>query len=95
MVESSAREYIVPFKYKKTFSAEECTELGKAFKSYDKDGNGTMDVKEFSSVLGNLGHSDVSPEQVQKLLKKVDKNDDGVIEWEEFLDMMLDVKNKG
>jgi Ca2+-binding EF-hand superfamily protein len=45
-------------------------------------------------VLGNLGHTEVTPEQVQTMLKKVDKNADGVIEWEEFLDMMQDVKHK-
>ena len=93
MVESS-QEYEVPFKYKKVFTAEECTELLKAFKSYDKDGNGTMDAKEFSAVLKNLGHTEVTPDQVQVMLKKVDKNDDGVIEWVEFLDMMQGVKHK-
>ena len=29
------------------------------------------------------------------MFKKVDKNNDSVIEWEEFLDLMQTVKNKG
>jgi Ca2+-binding EF-hand superfamily protein len=47
---------------KKIFNPEECTELARAFKGYDKDKNGTMDAKEFKAVCKELGHDEVTQE---------------------------------
>lgn len=51
-----------------------------------------MDAKEFKQVLKDLGHSDITPQQVDDVLKKVDKNNDSVIDWLEFLDMFQSIK---
>jgi len=66
-----------------------------AFKNYDENGDGTIDSKEFKNALKNMGHDNYTDEQVLAMLKTVDKNDDGVIEWVEFLDMMRMVKQSG
>ena len=42
-----------------------------------------------------MGHTDVSDEQVQNMLKSVDKNSDGTVDWIEFLDMMRSIKSSG
>jgi Ca2+-binding EF-hand superfamily protein len=38
-----------------------------------------------------MGHSDVTDAQIQELFKKVDKNNDSTIDWEEFLEMMVSI----
>lgn len=58
-----------------------------AFKLYDKDKNGSMDASEFKQVLVDLGKRDVTDQQVQEMLKQVDRNNDNVIQWGEFLDV--------
>lgn len=97
MVEASGggSTYEVPYMYRKHFNPEQVTELLNAFKSYDADGSGTIDGKEFKNALKAMGHDEVTDDQANEMLKKVDKNTDGVIEWLEFLDMMQMVKKSG
>ncbi len=35
----------------------------------------------------DLGKRDVTDQQVQEMLKQVDRNNDNVIQWSEFLDV--------
>jgi Ca2+-binding EF-hand superfamily protein len=58
-----------------------------AFKLYDLDKNGTMNASEFKQVLVDLGKRDVTDQQVLSLMKEVDKNNDSVIDWNEFLEV--------
>ena len=67
--------------------ANSTIELTHAFKLYDTDKNGTMDASEFKTVLKDLGKRDVTDEQVKNLLAEVDKNNDSVINWQEFLEV--------
>ena len=91
----AAEKYEVPYMYRKYFTPEQITELMNAFKNYDTDKSGNIDGKEFKNALKSMGHDDVTDEQTQELLKRVDKNTDGVIDWLEFLDMMQFVKKNG
>jgi Ca2+-binding EF-hand superfamily protein len=70
--------------------------LQHAFKLYDQDKNGTMNAAEFKQVLVDLGKRDVTDQQVSGMLAEVDKNNDSVIQWNEFLEMFkqLKVSNK-
>ena len=91
MVEANApaaETYEVPFAYKKLYSTETLTEMRQSFMNYDTSKDGKIDQKEFKAALQGMGHKDISDEQVQKMLDSVDKNNDGVIEWLEFLEMM-------
>ncbi len=90
MVEST-QEFVVPFAFKKVFSPEECTSLVRTFKSYDRNKSGDIDAKEFRQVCKDLGHGDITDDKIEELFKRVDKNSDGVINWEEFLTMMMSV----
>ena len=94
MVEST-HEYEVPFLYRKKFSPEESTEMVKSFKNYDVNKDGHMDKKEFKAALVDMGHRDVTDERIAELMKNVDQDGSGVIEWAEFLDMMLIIKESG
>jgi len=54
--------------HKKSLNAQEQTELIKAFKNYDKNGDGTMDCKEFKNIMIDLGHRKTTEEDAQKML---------------------------
>ena len=62
-------------------------ELQHAFKCYDVDKNGTMDMSEFKQVLKDLGKRDVTEEQVAKMMAEHDQNKDHVLSWSEFLEV--------
>ena len=87
-------QYIVPYEYRKFFSAEQTSELVQSFKNYDKDKNGVMDKNEFREALKDMGYRDLSEAKVSQVLKSVDKNQNGVIEWDEFLEMMRSCADK-
>jgi Ca2+-binding EF-hand superfamily protein len=95
MVQAGTQNYDVPFTYRKYFNTEQVTEMINAFKSYDVNGDGTIDAREFKAALNGMGHTDITDTQVAEMLARVDKNADGVIEWIEFLDMMQLIKKSG
>lgn len=82
------------FEQKKHLSAQEQTAFNKTFKNYDLDKNGTMDEKEFKNIMIDLGFRKITDEKVKEMLDSQDKNKDGVISWEEFVDMMISIKEK-
>merc|ERR1712232_1507184 len=57
-------------------------ELWSAFRTFDKDGNGKIEPKELQQVLGK------SDKEIQELIKEVDTNKDGLIDFDEFEAMM-------
>ena len=61
------------------------------FDSHDKDGSGTIDAKELRSVLKGIDElKGLDPDQLKEytgtLLKKLDKDKDASLSWEEFRD---------
>jgi Ca2+-binding EF-hand superfamily protein len=48
-----------------------------------------MNATEFKQVLKDLGKRDVTDQQVLDMLKEVDRNNDNVIQWSEFLDVSM------
>ena len=54
---------------------------------YDVDRNGYMSEKEFKHVLIDLGRRDVTDEQVKEMLNEADENKDGVLQWDEFIEV--------
>jgi len=95
MVEAASHNYEVPFTYRKHYNTEQITEMINAFKGYDKDSSGTIDATELKTVIHGMGHNEVTDAQIGEMLRRVDKNSDGVIDWIEFLDMMQGVKSTG
>jgi Ca2+-binding EF-hand superfamily protein len=47
-----------------------------------------MSASEFKQVLKDLGRRDVTDQQVQEMLAQVDRNNDNVIQWNEFLEVI-------
>jgi len=65
----------------------------RAFKTFDVDGSGTIDKEELMKLLGIDGITDlmevrVTEKEVDAIMKEVDLNGDGKIDFNEFLTMM-------
>ena len=57
--------------------------LRAAFNNFDKDKSGTIDKSEIKALLGCC-----DPDNIEKIMKQVDKDGDGAISYEEFAQMM-------
>lgn len=56
------------------------SELEAAFAYFDKDGSGTLNAEELSSVLQSVGEK-MSAEDVTEMMKEADINGDGEIDY--------------
>jgi calcium-dependent protein kinase len=61
-----------------------------AFRTFDRDGNGTIEIDEFKAMLKDqsLDKRVVGQKDVETLFQDADKNGDGQISFEEFMDML-------
>ena len=62
--------------------------LDKAFKLFDKDGNGKLSIDEIRAVFGG------DEKKWQKIIEDIDLNDDGEVDFEEFKMLMTGVNSK-
>ena len=85
--------YEFTFDQKKNLNPEEQSTIVKAFKNYDKNGDGNMDVKEFKECLIDMGFRKITDDECSKKLEENDFNKDGQIQWVEFVNMQI--KDKG
>ena len=60
--------------------------LMQAFKMFDKDGSGTITKDEIKEVLGF--DSSIDMKLIDNIIKEVDENGDGEIQFDEFCHMM-------
>ncbi|KAM5554932.1 putative calcium-binding protein CML23 [Rosa sericea] len=65
-----------------------CDDLMDAFLIFDTDKNGKISAKELRRVLVSLGCERSSLKECKQMIKGVDKNEDGVVDFEEFRLMM-------
>ena len=56
----------------------------KYFDKYDRDGNGVLTRDEFCKVLEDKYQTKFRPDQVDEMMKNVDMNNDGNVDFEEF-----------
>lgn len=60
----------------RSFTQEEKEEFVEAFNLFDRDGDGSISVKELGTVLRSLGQNPTEAE-VQSMINEVDKDGDG------------------
>lgn len=65
-------------------SDEKIGEIRSDFAFFDKDGNGQIDLSEFIELLTVLSPK-TKVRSVEEGFKMIDNNDDGFIDFEEFL----------
>ena len=64
------------------------------FLAADADGNGYLDRQEFKAVFESLkGELGLSNKMIKQIMSEADENDDGVIEYREFVPIACDVIN--
>ena len=63
---------------------EELDELREAFDYNDRDTDGKIQLDEFSSMLDEL-EAEMSKNDIEIGFKDIDTNDDGLIDFEEFV----------
>ncbi|KAF9506047.1 hypothetical protein BS47DRAFT_1353370 [Hydnum rufescens UP504] len=63
-------------------------EIKKAFKVFDKDGNGFISSAELRHVMNSLGEK-LTEQEVDEMMREADVDGDGQINHEEFVKMML------
>lgn len=64
-----------------------------AFAAYDRDGSGAMDAREINAALIECGYKP-SEDEVASLLAEADVNHDGVVQFDEFVAMVVKIKAK-
>ena len=57
------------------------------FDMFDKDGDGTITTTELAGIFGKLG-AEIDQDKLDILVKQVDANSDGCIDFEEFMQLM-------
>ena len=66
---------------------EQIAELKEAFSLFDKDGDGSIATKELGMVMRALGKNPTE-EELHNMVKQLDADDEGTIDFPEFLTMM-------
>lgn len=61
---------------------ERRTAVKEAFQKIDKNGDGKLQKAEVAAALREIGH--YTEDEIEKMIKKADKNNDGVIDLGEF-----------
>jgi len=64
------------------------------FRLFDKDGDGRIDRTELEEVLKKFG-AEPSPQEIQDMLCEIDQNDDGYLDFAEFISLMKKTQNVG
>lgn len=62
-------------------------DLRRAFTIFDLDGNGLISAKELQQVLGGMGEK-MTLEDCKKMIRGIDRNGDGAVNFDEFMQMM-------
>jgi calmodulin len=70
-----------------TILQEQIAEFKEAFSLFDKDGDGSITTKELGTVMRSLGQTPTEA-GLQEMIKEVDANGDGTIDFPEFLNLM-------
>ena len=68
-------------------TSEQKQEIREAFDLFDVDGSGTIDVKELKVAMRALGF-EPKKDELKKMISDIDKNATGVVDFNEFLQLM-------
>eukprot|EP00994_Dinema_validum_P003855 NODE_1871_length_822_cov_342.313066_g1451_i1.p2 GENE.NODE_1871_length_822_cov_342.313066_g1451_i1~~NODE_1871_length_822_cov_342.313066_g1451_i1.p2 ORF type:complete len:137 (-),score=36.58 NODE_1871_length_822_cov_342.313066_g1451_i1:329-739(-) len=63
-------------------------QIKEAFNLFDADGSGAIDAEEMALAMKGLGFGDQPREEIDKMIKSIDTDENGLIEYPEFEKMM-------
>ena len=84
--------WYVPASLKTKFTRREIQELKDEFVAYDLDASGSIDEDELTEIFHKMGE-DITLKSVKKMIKEIDLDGNGEVEFNEFLQMVLDVRS--
>jgi len=70
-----------------TFTDEQLEEFKQAFYAFDDDGGGSIGKEELTQLLEALGEN-LTEDEIGAMMREVDEDGSGQIDFEEFLGMM-------
>ena len=73
---------------------EQISEFKEAFSLFDKEGNGVISSKELGTAMRSLGQNPTESE-LHEMINEVDPDGSGIIEFPEFLTMMVKKMKEG
>ena len=76
-----------PKRYRTEITEEQKQEIREAFDLFDSESTGAIDAKELKVAMRALGF-EPKKEEIRKILAEVDKQGEGVIRFDDFLDIM-------
>lgn len=71
----------------KHLTKDQVQEYKEAFRNFDQNGDGSISCKELRTFLKSMGQNP-SDADVKKIMKRVDKDESGTIDFSEFIVMM-------
>lgn len=71
----------------KALDEEDLEEIKEAFRLFDSDGSGTIDVRELKAAMRALGFQ-VKKAEIRQMIADIDKDESGTIDMDEFIEMM-------
>lgn len=78
-------EFIAACMYSQDYSQEQ--QIKQAFQYFDKDNSGTITMDELRLCLQSEDQT-LTDDDINNLIQEVDENQDGQIDYQEFLEMM-------
>lgn len=81
--------------YSNKFSASELDTLKQHFNAFDLDGSGAISESELKTVLKRVVGEQRSDADIREMIASVDSNQDGEVQFSEFLRMAYDLKQGG
>eukprot|EP01114_Cavostelium_apophysatum_P012408 TRINITY_DN276_c0_g1_i2.p1 TRINITY_DN276_c0_g1~~TRINITY_DN276_c0_g1_i2.p1 ORF type:complete len:716 (+),score=279.12 TRINITY_DN276_c0_g1_i2:792-2939(+) len=86
-LEDFEKKYIEPSKKFTEFDREDVLVFVEAFREFDADNSGAIDVDELDKAFKSMGQG-CSRERLEEIINEVDDNKNGVVDWPEFLTIM-------
>ncbi|CEP17845.1 hypothetical protein [Parasitella parasitica] len=71
---------------------QQLSEYRESFRLFDRDDNGAIDIKELGQVMRSLNRNPTE-EELRDMINEVDSNNNGTIDFDEFLSIMSRMEN--
>lgn len=75
------------------FTAAQLLCLRMEFNAFDIDASNTIDRDELRAIVDSLGGHHIHDNELRSLMRVIDEDDSGEVDWLEYLDMMLALQN--
>ena len=77
----------------KQITEDQLNEYKEAFSLFDKDLNGSITIKELGAVLRSMGQNP-SENDIKEMIDSLDDNENGTIEFSEFIGLVDKLNQK-